>query len=251
MNKQPVRYLQTDSKWSKLPYRVKGETSTIGGSGCGPTAAAMCITTLTGKVFTPKDACEWSVKHGYKALNQGTYYGYFVPQFKEFGISCKQLLGSRLSNNPTHPVHNQVRSYLDQGYYVIALMGPGLWTRSGHFIVVYDWDNKVRINDPASTKPARMNGDPSTFLKQVRNYWLVDARDYNKEDDEMLSYEQWKDYMARYRSELDAAPVPGWAVNSGEWEKAHETGIIADKSRPQGLASRAEVAAMIVRSKNK
>lgn len=74
MNRRPIAYLQTDPRWAALPYRVPGERATIGGSGCGPTAAAMLIETLTGKTFTPVDACAWSVEHGYKALNQGTYY---------------------------------------------------------------------------------------------------------------------------------------------------------------------------------
>ena len=87
MNKRPVSYLQTDSRWAKKPYRVPGENSTIGDSGCGPTAAAMLIETLTGKTYTPEDACAWSVAHGYKALKAGTYYAYFAPQFAEFG-SC-------------------------------------------------------------------------------------------------------------------------------------------------------------------
>lgn len=72
MNKRPILYLQTDGRWKDEPYRVPGENSTIGGSGCGPTAAAMLIETLTGKAFTPVDACKWSIEHGYKALKQGT-----------------------------------------------------------------------------------------------------------------------------------------------------------------------------------
>ena len=77
MNKKPVSYLQTDPRWKSKPYRVKGESATIGGSGCGPTAAAMIIETMTGKKYTPEDACNWSMAHGYKALGNGTYYGYF------------------------------------------------------------------------------------------------------------------------------------------------------------------------------
>ena len=46
MNKRPVSYLQTDPRWKSKPYRVPGESATIGGSGCGPTAAAMVIATL-------------------------------------------------------------------------------------------------------------------------------------------------------------------------------------------------------------
>ena len=63
--------------------------------------------------------------HGYKALKQGTYYSYFKPQLAAYGIDCQQLLGSRIINQPSHPIHEQVREYLRQGYWVVALMGPG------------------------------------------------------------------------------------------------------------------------------
>ena len=43
MNRRPIAYLQTDPRWAALPYRVPGERATIGGSRCGPTAAAMLI----------------------------------------------------------------------------------------------------------------------------------------------------------------------------------------------------------------
>ena len=183
MNKRPVSYLQTDARWKSKPYRVTGEQSTIGSAGCGPTCAAMVISTLTGKTVTPMDTCAWSIRHGYKALNQGTYYSYFVPQLKAYGIQCKQMLGSRILNQPQHPIHEQVKQYLSQGYYVIALMGPGTWTKGGHFVLVWAWDDKVRICDPASTRSERLNGDPDTFRREVRNYWLVDARQFNKEEE--------------------------------------------------------------------
>lgn len=62
-------------------------------------------------------------------------------------------------------------------------------------------------------------------------------------------YAQWKAYMARYREELAAAETPEWAQKTGEWDKAFELGIIAEKARPQDLATRVEVAAMIERAK--
>ena len=105
MNKKPVSYLQTDSRWKDKPYRVTGEASTIGSSGCGPTSAAMLIETLTGKTFTPADACAWSLAHGYKALNQGTYYSYFVPQFNVFGIKCERLNTVNLYGNRSSAIH--------------------------------------------------------------------------------------------------------------------------------------------------
>ena len=179
MNKQPVSYLQTDPRWKDTPYRVPGESATIGSSGCGPTAAAMLIETITGKTYTPVDACAWSIAHGYKALKQGTYYAYFKPQFAAFGISCDMLNWYKSYGNPNHANHQKALDLLKQGYYLIALMGPGLWTSGGHFVVVWWEDGKIRINDPASTKDARLNGDPKTFFSQVNYYWWVDARAHN------------------------------------------------------------------------
>lgn len=179
MNKRPVSYLQTDARWKSKPYRVQGESSTIGDSGCGPTAAAMLIETITGKAYTPEDACKWSVEHGYKAKNQGTYYAYFKPQFAAFGIECDMLNWVNTYGKPDHANHKKAFDLLKQGYYLIALMNKGLWTGSGHFIVVWWEDGKVRINDPASTKEARVNGDPQTFKSQVKYYWWVDARQHN------------------------------------------------------------------------
>lgn len=180
MNKQPVSYLQTDPRWSKKPYRVPGEAATIGSSGCGPTAAAMLISTVAGKTFTPEDACKWSVEHGYKALKAGTYYAYFKPQFADFGIECDMLNWSKTYGKPDHANHKKVLELLKAGYYIIALMGPGLWTSGGHFVVVWWEDDKIRINDPASTRTVRLNGDPRTFFSQVNYYWWVDARAHNK-----------------------------------------------------------------------
>lgn len=70
-----------------------------------------------------------------------------------------------------------------------------------------------------------------------------------KEDEEMLTYEQWKEYMDRYRAELAKLDEADWSKQTQEWEKAFQAGIIADKSRPQDFATRSETAAMILRSK--
>ena len=182
MNKQPVLYMQTDPRWKDKPYRVPGEKTTIGGSGCGPTCAAMLVETLTGKTFTPADACAWALSHGYKAPNQGTYYSYFVPQFQAYNIACKRLNGVSLYGSPSSSVHTEAFDLLKQGYYLIACMGPGTWTSGGHYVVAWWEDGKVRINDPASQADARVNGNPATFKKEVKYYWAVDAREYNKDE---------------------------------------------------------------------
>ena len=179
MNKKPVSLLQTDKRWASKPYRVKGENSTIGDSGCGPTAAAMLLSTLTGKNITPEDTCKWSVDHGYKALGNGTYYAYFAPQFAAYGIKCWQLNWVNAYHNPKATSFDETVKYLKQGYYAIALMKKGTWTGGGHFVVLWWADGKVRINDPASIRDNRVNGNLATFKNEAAYFWIVDAREYN------------------------------------------------------------------------
>lgn len=207
MNKKPVSYLQTDPRWKKKDYSAKGESTTIGASGCGPTAAAMLIETLTGKIFTPEDACKWSLQHGYKAVKQGTYYSYFVPQFAYFGIHCYQLSWENTYHKPNSSVHDKALALLKQGYYLIALMKKGNWTSSGHFVVVWWADGKVYINDPASTKATRVEGNMNTFRNEAAYYWVIDAREYNKstgkeDDDEVVTYKTLKDVPSWYRPSI-------------------------------------------------
>lgn len=243
-NKQPVVYMQIDPKWKKLPYRIPGETATIGGSGCGPSSACMAIESITGQKFNPVDACKWSVDHGYKALNAGTYFSYFVPQFKAFGIDCVQLSAKRFSNDPGNTIHDYVKEQISEGYYAIALMGPGLWTSGGHYILVWDWDDKVRINDPASYKEARWNGDPDRFRRECRNYWLIDARRFN--DD--MTYETWKGYMDRYLSDTAKLTADPYAESS--IEKCIDAGIFQNAGiegekmidRPRSFTTRQDLA---------
>lgn len=171
---QPINYWQTDPRWKNISYAVKGESSTIGGSGCGPTSAAMILATWADKNVTPKTECAWALKNGYKALNSGTYYSYFVPAFKRYGLKCTWLSSTNIYGNSTSPLHAQAKAAVDRGDLVIACMGKGNWTRSGHYIVVWKISgNTVYINDPASTKLARTQGDYSVFKKQVKYYWVI------------------------------------------------------------------------------
>lgn len=183
--------MQTDPRWASKPYAVSGETSTIGQAGCGPSCAAMIISTIAGIEYTPLDACNWSMAHGYKALNQGTYYAYFKAQLKAFGIECQQLNYTSVYTQPLTyaELHDSAQQMIKKGYWLIALMKKGLWTGGGHFVLVWDWDSKVRILDPNSTADNRRNGSPTLFKKEVAYYWAVDARKFNAGGDSMTKDE--------------------------------------------------------------
>ena len=178
---RPIRYLQTDARWKKHNYSAPGETRTIGSSGCGVTAAAMVIASLRDKNVTPVVTAEWSMARGYKAKNQGTYYSYFVPQMQAYGISCRRLNTSNLYGQSISDAHTQALLELQKGNWIIACMGKGLWTSSGHYILVYGYENgNVYINDPASVAPVREQNTWQTFAGQVKYMWAVETTQTEK-----------------------------------------------------------------------
>lgn len=190
MNKQPVSYLQTDPKWANVSYSAKGESTTIGRAGCGPTAMSMVLATWADKNVTPKTECAWALAHGYKAPHQGTYYGYFVPAANRYGLGCRRLNTASIYGNASSQIHQEAKKEIDKGNLVIACMGKGLWTSSGHYVLVWKIDgNTIYINDPASTRLARTQGDYSLFKQQVKFYWTIIAPKAKKEDPDMTEKE--------------------------------------------------------------
>ena len=260
MNTKPVSYLQTDPRWGSLDYSAKGEKTTIGASGCGPTAMAMVLATWADPSVTPKSECAWALAHGYKAPHQGTYYGYFAPAAKRFGLTCRMLNGANLYGKPNSPYHAQAKAAVDRGDLVIACMGKGLWTSSGHFVLVWKIQgNTVYINDPASTRAVRTQGDYALFQTQVKYYFIVEhpaaKPDTKKEEDEEMDLEKFLKgltpemcYAILTEAMAYAAqqPEPEWSRTEGAWKKATEKGLV-NGSAPEGYVKRDELAAVLDR----
>lgn len=256
---KPTSYLQTDPRWANVDYSAKGEKTTIGKSGCGPTAMAMVLATLADKSVTPKTECAWALAHGYKAPHQGTYYGYFAPAAKRFGLTCKMLNGASIYGKPNSPYHAQAKAAVDQGDLVIACMGRGLWTSSGHFVLVWKiTGNTIYINDPASTRTVRTQGDYSLFKHQVKYYFVVGKpatiQRPEKEDDDMdinklLAEMTGAQAYALYTKAMTFAAAvaePEWSKKQGHWEKATLKGIV-DGQEPERPVKRDELAAVLGR----
>ena len=112
--------------------------------------------------------------HGYKALNQGTYYTYFIPQLSEYGITYQRINTSNLYVQSSSTAHTEALNALKRGNWLIACMDVENWTSSGYFILLYQYDNGyVCINDPASTSAARTKNTWDLFAKQVKCLWTV------------------------------------------------------------------------------
>lgn len=257
VNQQPVLYYQTDPRWKNIPYAVKGERATVGGSGCGPTSMAMVIATLADNRVTPKTECAWALAHGYKALGHGTYYSYFVPAAARYGLTCTQLNGASILGNSGSGLHAQVLKYLRQGDLIIACMGPGNWTKSGHFVVLWDVQGDVAyINDPASTLTRRTRGNWSLFRKQVKFYWRIrrpanitipkEEPDMTAEQVRKIAEETAKVAISNYLARVAAEEEPEWSKKEGWWELAKEAKV-TDGQRPEGPMKRDEAVAILGR----
>lgn len=180
---KPVDYKQTDTRWKSNKYAVDGESSTIGSAGCGPTALADCLAAIVSPYIDPLTLAAWSRDHNYKVKNSGTSYNFFVPCAAEYGVTVHRLNTSNVYGKPTNAVHAQAMAALQDGNWIIACMGKGLWTSSGHYVVAYGHQNgNVYINDPASSKESRACNKWQTFISQVKYYWVVEVPEHIKKN---------------------------------------------------------------------
>lgn len=220
----PIDYLQTDSRWKSKSYAAKGETSTIGSAGCGPTCAAMVIAALADPSVTPATTAAWSLAHGYKAYHQGTYYAYFEPQMAAYGIKCKQLNGSTVYHGAgsAKTINAKALEAVKKGNWIIACMGKGDWTSSGHFVLWYGVDgSNALIMDPNSTKASRRKAAIATFQYQAKFYWEIEVPREHEEDDDMTKEEifklmdEWFEQKGYKVPAKSLVPYLDWAYEKG------------------------------------
>ena len=131
-------FSQIDNRWKSKMYSSVGDsTQTIGTSGCGPTSAAMVVSSIKGTI-TPAKMADLYVKYGYRSANQGTYWSAFKWTADVFDIGyseCYKL--------------DDVISKLKDNNYIIASCNQGLFTYGGHFIVLTGIEgNYIKIYDP-------------------------------------------------------------------------------------------------------
>lgn len=129
--------------------------STIQAAGCGPTAVAVCYSSLTGKKADVPKMCDQVYKHGWYYTGQGCSHSVVPGLSKLYGLNCKGLGYSK----------DAVEKALRAGHPVVALMGPGDFTDSGHFVVLTRMVGKdqVKIADVGS----RANTYKTWSLKDV------------------------------------------------------------------------------------
>ena len=167
---QPVYYSQVDSRWRNHPYTITGNSSqTIGTSGCGPTCAAMIVSTIKGTIIPP-DMGDLFIRNGFRTVNNGTYHSAFPWVANYFGIEMERVYS-------TYDMAAKVKN----GYIAVVSCGEGLWTTGGHFITVMGNDNGIlKVFDPylyngkfntSSRRRAEVRVEGNTAYITVDNFY--------------------------------------------------------------------------------
>ncbi len=103
------------------------------------------------------------------------------------------------------------------------------------------------LANTAGSKALPGTAGARTWTKHGKLPWVdYAAQEHEKEDEEMFTYEQWKEYMDRYRRELSPDHDQCWAEK--QLAAAVAAGI-TDGKRPHDFVTREEAAIMALRSK--
>lgn len=163
-------YNQLDLRWTNEPYG----TDEIGTHGCGPTAMAMVISSLTSDTMDPVAMSQWAYENGGWAPNEGSYHT-FIP-------NCARAWGLPVQGVSKTDDMQQIVDALSSGQLVVAIMGPGEFTTGGHYIVLRGVTStgKILVADPASSIRSGKEYDLSLIVNQSRNgaggggpFWII------------------------------------------------------------------------------
>lgn len=159
---QPVDYKQYDKRWKSKPYTATGsKKQTIGSSGCGPTSMSDIMATWINSKITPVEMCKYALDHGFRTANSGTAWGFFKSIAKAYGYTGFIQTKSMAT----------VKAAIREGAFVVASMGPGYWTRGGHYICLWKCDDVyMYANDPASS--TRKKQKLGKFEKERKQFFI-------------------------------------------------------------------------------
>lgn len=154
-------FIQWDKRWG---YKKYGN-DVAGLTACGPTALSMVAFHLTGnKDLTPDKIMDFAVKNGYCIEGVGSSWDLISKGSKKLGLNAKEL--------PL--VEKTIVNNLKKGNPVICVVGPGHFTKRGHFIVMYGYkDGKIMVKDPNSYKNSETLYEFSEIKDEIKNLWAI------------------------------------------------------------------------------
>lgn len=161
-----VYYSQNDPRWANTTFA--GGT-TFGDAGCGPTAVANVVTSMTGERVLPTDALEFAQKKDMVDPARGTSSSLFASFGASKGVPIYESTATT----------DNVVSQLAKGNKLILRgeNGPN-YTDAGHFIVADGLtpDGKVIVKDPIS-KGRSGEINPEVLGKGLTNAFVATSTD--------------------------------------------------------------------------
>ncbi len=167
--RKPIDYKQYADKWKNKLYTNTGNPKyTMSYSGCGPTSAAMVLSTFVDKKINPWDVAQLSLQNGFRVENEGTAWALFGWLAKKYNLDFYQ----------TSSTGEAVKALQGGNALAVCIMGPGYFTTGGHYILAYDVDKdgNILVNDPIS--PYRVKASRSVFIQQCQQYFIFYNRPY-------------------------------------------------------------------------
>ena len=155
-------YLQYDAAWKDVPYG----NSTMKKTGCCPTCLAMVFSYFQGRSIYPTEVVAWAGNR-YYVSGSGTAWTIFEPAAAHWNIGCVNIGKDA----------EKMTDALRKGKLVVASMGPGTFTKGGHFIVLTGITDsgKIKVNDPNDSSMknhAGMEFAVSLIIRECKNMWM-------------------------------------------------------------------------------
>ena len=154
-------FMQWDKRWGYINYG----NDVAGITACGPVCLSMCAYYLTGdESYSPDKMIKFAIDEGYCVYGNGTSWELFSKGAVDLGFDVTEigLDKDRVINN------------LEVGNPIVAIMGEGDFTTSGHFIVFSGTENGlIKINDPNSYQRSELLWEFNDIKDQIRNLWVI------------------------------------------------------------------------------
>ena len=153
----PIVYFnQGDAHWSEQPYG----SDDIGRYGCGPAVMAMAIYSLTGKETDPAQIAQAAVSGGHWAKKSGSYLSIVPCLAEEFNLNSEII---------SKKTPESLEETLLSGKLLVALMGPGHFTKGGHFILIrgITLNGTLLVADPNSRDRSLQEWDAQLLLDEL------------------------------------------------------------------------------------
>ena len=119
---------------------------------------------LTGNTaMNPAWMADFASSHGYASDGSGSYWTLFSEGGASLGFDVTEI-----------PLDEQrIIDNLEVGNPIVAVVGPGDFTTTGHFIVLTGYqDGQIKVNDPNSQKNSKKLWDYDRISGQIKDLWV-------------------------------------------------------------------------------